>query len=608
MASTKDQGGIMRTNFFKGRPKVLFHSQTEVISISVMLQCDRVATCDRCSLSKTDEKQMRDSHQNVPRCPMSKRIEFRDSCKMLTFSLNQLVSDAVQISNRKSIDLSAIFPNTLDHLISQGYDEDTFKYLLTQNAKMQMPFEVIDSLSYLQRQTIPPPRSAFKNTLSNTLEIPEDSYALFLQTWNKLKISSLYQLFRLYLALDVIYLGEVLAFYFQTLFSHTKLYPSHFQTISSLGLAATLLNSPDPDNPKERLKIPFLDESSYELFCEALIGGFSSVNAKYCNWNPMSKHEIDGDSKNASFGCFVDVNALYPSVLTGHLPFKNYQHFSRTENPSYFDFLIERLLARDTDYFYKLQMSGKGVLFKLELEIPTGSSQELNLDFASFPIREAVSEVDLSLSQRKVANLLRRSVNSEPKKLQSRVGKNIFTTDYCENLLYLLIVHKAKISQVFKACVFESAAFLKKHMENLQHARAEWSPYSKVLSQTIKSLGNTVTGKLHSKIEAYCNIRFCTDKKTFLGYLDCENFVDFTYLNDKSCVVKLDGISIRCKNLPTISSRVYSMSKLYLWKWGLVFQSRLRFFSNGGSTRLALTDTGLSKRSGGPCQNKNITN
>ena len=540
---------------------------------------------------------------------MSKRVEFRDSCKMLTFGLNQLVGDAVQISNRKSIDLSTIFPNTLEHLISQGYDKGTFQYLLTQNAKMSMPFEVIESLSYLKQQTVPPPRSAFKNTLSNTLEISDDSYALFLQTWNKLNIRSLYQLFRLYLSLDVLYLGEAIAFYFQKLFSHTKLYPSHFQTISSLGLAATLLNSEDPNDPKERLKIPFLDESSYELFSEALIGGFSSVNAKYCNWNPLSNHQIDGDSKNASFGCFVDVNALYPSVLTGHLPFKNYQHFSKNQNPSYFDFLIERLVTKDTDFFYKLQISGKGVLFKLQLEIPTRSSQEMNLDFASFPIRESVNELDLSLSQRKVANLLHRSVNSEPTKLQSRVGKNIFTTDYCENLLYLLIIHKAKISQVFKACVFESAAFLKTHMQNLQNARAEWSPYSKVLSQTIKNLGNTVTGKLHSKIENYSNIRFCTDKKTFLQYLDHENFVDFTYLNDKSCVVKLDGISIRCKNLPTISSRVYSMSKLYLWRWGLVFQSRLRFFSHGGSTRLALTDTGLCPNAQADhVKIKNITN
>jgi hypothetical protein len=138
---------------------------------------------------------------------------------------------------------------------------------------------------------------------------------------------------------------------------------------------------------------------------------------------------------------------------------------------------------------------------------------------------------------------------------------------------------------VFRIVRFKSYPIFNGWMTSLQNFRATWSARSKVIGQIAKALGNNVSGKLHARAEAYSNLKICCDRTEFQSYLDRDSFVDFYPLTDKVSLMRLDGLSIPCRNLPTISARTYSGSKLFLWRHALAFQARLRHFGRFASSR-----------------------
>jgi hypothetical protein len=284
-----------------------------------------------------------------------KKVTFTDSCKILTFSMSQLLEDSVGLlvaDAAKGTSLEEAFGTTLKYLLAKGYRKEDFIYLLKENSKFVMPFERIDLLAYLRQQSSVPPKEHFASLLGGRATLSARDYDLFLNTWNRLGIEDMFQLFKLYLAMDVTNLTCVLDFYFQKIFRQTRLYPANFFTISSLALGAALMNSCNPEQPGTGLTIPLLDAETYNVFSEALIGRYSSTNAKLASWNPCQ--EAAG-SKETTGGWFLDINCLYPAILTSDLPFSEYTHFlDSDEDNSYYKLLKKKLKESDVNFFWSL--------------------------------------------------------------------------------------------------------------------------------------------------------------------------------------------------------------------------------------------------------------
>ena len=70
-------------------------------------------------------------------------------------------------------------------------------------------------------------------------------------------------------------------------------------------------------------------------------------------------------------------------------------------------------------------------------------------------------------------------------------------------------------------------------------------------------LRNTVTGKMHQKISLYRHVRLAHTKEKFLQYANNPNFIDFQHICPTASLCLLDGLSVKCRNLPMISARVY---------------------------------------------------
>ena len=130
-------------------------------------------------------------------------------------------------------------------------------------------------------------------------------------------------------------------------------------------------------------------------------------------------------------------------------------------------------------------------------------------------------------------------------------------------------------------------------------------------------------GKLHQKLETYCHATVCSSLKQFDKAIDDVSFLDFHVLSPTTAIVVKDGLIIKShSNIPSISARyynhqkklvikylpllnnllpllihlifflrVYSHSKLLMWKLWFHTASRMGYFSDDAALRLNLTDT-----------------
>ena len=104
--------------------------------------------------------------------------------------------------------------------------------------------------------------------------------------------------------------------------------------------------------------------------------------------------------------------------------------------------------------------------------------------------------------------------------------------------------------------------------------------------------GNTMTGKLHMNLQNYSKIKITTSMDELMKAVDNINFLEIKPLSANACLVISDGIVIKKhNNIPAVSARVYSQSKLLMWHVWFQIAARMSYFSGNGACRLILTDT-----------------
>ena len=92
------------------------------------------------------------------------------------------------------------------------------------------------------------------------------------------------------------------------------------------------------------------------------------------------------------------------------------------------------------------------------------------------------------------------------------------------------------------------------------------------------------------KAQNFLNTEIVTDETRFDIIINSKSFVDFKVIDEKTCIVTLDGRQINHSNLPSISSRTYAISKLSMWKTWAYCSSRMCKFYDA-NTRMSFTDT-----------------
>ena len=183
------------------------------------------------------------------------------------------------------------------------------------------------------------------------------------------------------------------------------------------------------------------------------------------------------EDQTVSVGQFFDVNALYPSVLTGKLPLRHFRLLEKHDPGSHeeFSMLESKLRRADVKFFQDASHTiNKGYAFKITIGYDLNDHQTIlrNIDLASFPTKRVIASRDLSESQQETASRLGRNISNEPQKLVSDCPGEMLITDFSESILYLILFHHAKILKVHAITSFTEFDYARVYMSGIFFAQS----------------------------------------------------------------------------------------------------------------------------------------
>ena len=313
---TKSDGTLYARPLIKGIPKITFKNDNTPISISFQFHCP-YEFCG-CTTSIKTREAMKARGERIHECGLRRRIRFLDSCLICPASLASMIDDLHIAREKEHMSLDDMFPNTYAYARSLDFTYEQFQALTS--SKMTMPFEFVGSFETLESTTQPPSPSDFASLLKGSEGLNDEDMAEFTRNWNLFGCRNLLQIYYIYGACDTLLLSDAMTFYLNKLHSITRLFASHFLTLSSCALASVFLNSRDPKDARKPLFLPFLSGDVYEKFQQCLVGGYSVNSCFYSHFNyGFHSDEESLEDEFVSTATYHDYNALYPRFVTNRM-------------------------------------------------------------------------------------------------------------------------------------------------------------------------------------------------------------------------------------------------------------------------------------------------
>ena len=486
-----EDGRVVNLPLIKGDPNVLCKDKNTILQLVIRFNCFKMKSCPFHS--------PKNQSRRWASCPYEKKLCLFDSALMITASLDNMLQDVRSIHQNKNLQL--VFPRTHHFVTSQmGYQEEVFLSVL--NKKIPQPFEMIDSLKYALDMKNPPPIAHFFSRLSGDElngkpSISQQSYNDFVDIWKQIDAKNYFDILALYSGCDSTILCDVLSFYYGQIFRVSGLSAIEFVTCASLSWQAALLNSKSPYNQNKPLKIRVPSRKIFSIYKGALRGGYAFVNANYCEFRDLEVGQTNSSVpenmlKQASF---EDVNGLYMSLLKQRISIGNYVFYSRLHNKKEFETIAQHLCSMNIDFFSK-ELHEKNHMFFFVVIMSYDDDALFapqNIDLSFFPFYDRISLDMLSSHQRTRAQRLKRDPGKENFQLVSYLKKDLKTSDFASNLLYMQAFHNATIKRVVK--IVRSTAFpvFNRWLSRLEEEKRR--NVSSILKKTYKQFGNNIAGE-----------------------------------------------------------------------------------------------------------------
>lgn len=162
--------------------------------------------------------------------------------------------------------------------------------------------------------------------------------------------------------------------------------------------------------------------------------------------------------------------------------------FTTTENAKLFHFLCKKLHEGDYDFFRRMGEKNQGFAFEVVFTFDMKEAISTSSQLAFLPYLKQVNESDLSQDQISAARAMgRRNLNRDKPKLVSSLENEHYTTDFVENLLYLICFRGLKVLRIISCMSFTMYDYMSTYIQSLQIARKN-SP-SDIFGKICKSLG-----------------------------------------------------------------------------------------------------------------------
>ena len=252
--------------------------------------------------------------------------------------------------------------------------------------------------------------------------------------------------------------------------------------------------------------------------------------------------------------------SLYPSAQSLALPFCQYTLMNENLHKKSFLNLSEKLISTDSAFFAsKATNDHTSYLFEVDIVFDKNSVMLHSLDFSNFPTICVTDKDELSYSQRYDYEKSHSKTAKIPKKLVSDIRDGVYV-EHIDVLMFMIAFYGAKITRVKSIISFKIYDFLKPFSLKMSKLRA--STPSSVLKSTYKVYSNCICGKLHAGQNSYLSTTVIDSESAFDEALENPNFYDIIPLG-KSCALALsDGQVLYDRTVKSISSKIYSTSKV----------------------------------------------
>jgi hypothetical protein len=236
----------------------------------------------------------------------------QNSEKYISFTMNRyrfLDSAAFQPSSLGN--LLQNLPEAKKHLLRAEFGDDMD--LLSE--KGHFPYEWFDRPNKLKNKRLPP-IECWHDTF-NDKKMKTKDYEVVKGIWKRRGMQSFQDWHDMYLKIDVLGLADVFENYRDTTMDAYGLDPLHYYTAPGLFKDALMKLT--------EAEVELLTDQDMYTMCEGGIrGGMSVVSHRYAEANNKYLRSYDA-SKPSSYLQYYDQNALYAGVMTGELPYKNFQ-------------------------------------------------------------------------------------------------------------------------------------------------------------------------------------------------------------------------------------------------------------------------------------------
>ena len=252
--------------------------------------------------------------------------------------------------------------------------------------------------------------------------------------------------------------------------------------------------------------------------------------------------------------------SLYPSAQSLSLPLSNYTLLNENLHKKAFKALSERLMSADSSFFASKATNERlSYLCEVEVEFDRLSVKEHSLDYSNFPSITETDRLELTHSQRAEYEKCHTKTSKIPKKLVSDLKSGIFV-DHIDMVFMMIVFFGAKITRVHNIVSFNVYDFLRPFSSKMSYLRA--NTVSTVLKSVYKNYSVAVCGKLHASQHDYLSTTIIDSEKSLDAALDDPNFVDVVSLGQNCALAMADGTTIFDRTVTSISSKIYSTSKV----------------------------------------------
>ena len=420
-------------------------------------------------LAKTDER-----YQTITFGP----LEFKDSMRFLDAGLDKLVE-----AHKKNAggDLARAFPL----LAARHPHRDHLDHLVR---KFKMPFTAITDRSVFARPAVLD-REDYHNWIKNE-PVTEEELVMQRETADALRLQNFGDVFRCYNECDVLQLADIIEGFRNTSRGRSGVDLAHYVGFPRLAMDTLLLRSEACIELVHKLNggWPLLNDINNNVR-----GGLCAIFSRYAAANnPMTADLEDkglgyDTSKPTTWILPLDINSLYPSVMTLPLPVGGYV---LVKDPSMA--MVEGLLHAYEDH------SDTG--YMVICDIWVDPSLHDRLDFAPVAKRATMPE-ELTKEQREISEAYFCKAGEE--KLMPYLGKQEQVGLHIALLKYYvkLGVSFDNVTRVWK---WRQEAFMKAHiLENVEIRNR--IPKGDPRNDLAKRESNGLYGMMLQNKEAYCN-------------------------------------------------------------------------------------------------------